>query len=407
MSGDTPAVPNPPRGTRLPETVWALGWVSLLTDVGSEMVVPLLPAFLAALGASMLHVGLLQGASEAAVSLLKMLSGWLSDRQRHRKPWLVLGYGLSTVVRPLMALAQTPLQVVMVRSGDRIGKGLRAAPRDALIADSVAAPRRGEAFGLQRSMDHAGALAGAMVASSLLFCGCELRAVFALALLPGIAAVLLLLVGVRELPRAQASACEPDDGHRFARLLPFLTVVACAGVGGAVDLFALARASELGVPTTVLPLLWAVLHAVRAVLARPLGALSDRLGRRRVIGAGLFLHTFVMLGFAAADNAAWSWPLFAAHGLHAAFSEGAERAYVAGLLGAGRRGRAFGVYHAVQGASAFAGPLLLGAVWDESGSRPAFVVAASASLLAVLLLATVARPAEGGQPEAPASEGPP
>jgi MFS family permease len=181
------------------------------------------------------------------------------------------------------------------------------------------------------------------------------------------------------------------------RLLPFLLVVVFAAVGAAVDLFVLARAADLGVPVVALPLLWAVLHVVRAALSQPLGALSDRLGQRAVIGCGLVVHALVMLGFAEAQSQSWMWPLFAVHGLHAAFTEGAERGYVAALSGAKRRGSVFGVYHAVQGLSAFAGPVLLGVLWDEGGPGLAFTTAAGVSVVALVLLATVV-PAAGARP---------
>lgn len=376
---------TPPR-SRLPATVWALAWVSFFTDLSSEMIVPLLPAFLAGLGGSMVALGLLQGTSELVVAALKLLSGWLSDRQAIKKPWIVVGYGLSTLLRPLFALVQTPLQAVLVRSGDRLGKGLRSAPRDALIANCVAGPHRGAAFGVQRAMDHAGALGGALVASALVWWGCELRTVFALSLLPGLVAVLVLVLGVRERSAASPGGAEADPPGALRRLLPLLLVVVFSAIGGAVDLFVLARAGELGVPTAQLPLLWAVLHLVRSVLSQPLGALSDRLGQRRVIGTGLFVNGLVMLGFAQASSQVWMWPLFAVHGLHAAFTEGAERGYLAAQSGAGRRGRVFGVYHAVQGLSAFAGPVLLGLLWDEGGAATAFVAAAAVSLVALVLL---------------------
>jgi len=195
-----------PKREGLPRTVYALGAVSLCTDAGSEMVLPLLPALLHSLGASMLLLGLLQGIGELIVAGLKLGSGIWSDRWSRRKPWLLIGYGLSTLVRPLFALATTPLAVVGLRSCDRIGKGLRAAPRDSLLADSAPAARRGAAFGVQRAMDHAGALLGALLAALLLGLGVPLRWVFALALLPGLVAMLVLWRMVQEVPRPPVPA---------------------------------------------------------------------------------------------------------------------------------------------------------------------------------------------------------
>lgn len=379
-----------PTGSRqgLPRTVYALGCVSFFTDLGSEMIVPLLPAFLAGLGGTMLQLGLLQGLSDLAVAVLKFTSGWWSDRQGRRKPWVIAGYALSSLVRPLFAVVQGPWQAVLVRTADRVGKGLRSAPRDALLADVVGGAQRGAAYGVQRAMDHAGALAGALLGSALLWWGLPLRTVFALSLVPGLAAVAVLVFAVREAGRTppEASGRAPEPPQAVRRLLPFLVVVVLATASASVDLFLLVRASELGVPPMQLPLLWALLHVVRSALAHPLGALSDRAGRRAVIGWGLFVHGLVMVAFALVAHAAWLWPLFALHGLHAAFTEGAERGYVADLTGAGRRGTVFGVYHMVQGLAAFVGPLLLGALWDVEGAGGALGAAAVAAGLALLVL---------------------
>jgi MFS family permease len=377
--------------TRLPATVWALGLVSLLTDLGSEMIVPLLPVLLASVGGSMQQLGLLQGLGEFVLAGLKFASGWWSDRQRAKKPWIVAGYGLSALVRPLFALVQAPWQAVVVRSVDRIGKGLRSAPRDALLADSVAAAQRGAAYGVQRAMDHAGAVGGALLGWALLGAGCELRTVFAWALVPGLLAVIVLIGWVRDPDRATIAARTPDPPRALRRLLPFLAVVALGTIATSVDLFLVARAGELGLPPTQQLLLWAVLHLVRATLASAFGSLSDRIGRRGVLALGLAAHAVVMLLFAGARSAAWMWPLFALHGLHAAITEGAERGFVADLTGAGKRGTVFGIYHAVQGVAGLAGPLLLGGVWDLAGATDAFLVAAAAALLALVALFGVGR----------------
>lgn len=389
------ARPPAPRRQRLPATVWVLGFVSFCTDLGSEMIVPLLPSLMLALGGGMLQLGLLQGLSDLLLAGLKILSGRWSDRQRRRRPWLLAGYGLSGLMRPLFAVVQAPWQAVAVRVLDRVGKGLRAAPRDALLADAVVAGQRGRAFGLQRALDHAGALAGALLASLLLLLGVEPRTVFALALLPGLASVLLIAVAVREVPAPEAPA-RPPSAAAPPRLRPFLPVVAFAAVAGGVDLFALARAAELGVDAALLPLLWAVLHLVRSGLATAFGGLSDRCGRRRVLAMGLLFQVGVLLAFAGVDTAGWLWPLFALLGLHAAFTEGAERGLVADLAGASARGAAFGVYHAVHGVAAFAGALLLGGLWDRHGAGVAFAAAAAAAVLALAALGLLPRPQRPG-----------
>lgn len=382
---------------RLPKIVYALGAVSFLTDLGSEMIVPLLPVFLEAIGGSPVQLGLLIGASDLVVSLLRVVSGALSDRMRRRKPWLLTGYALSSLVRPLFALVQGPWQAIAVRTGDRVGKGLRSAPRDALIADATAPELRGRAFGVQRSLDHAGAFAGGLLAFALLAAGCDLRLVFALAIVPGVAAVVVILGAVRDIPAGAVSgtgSVDPPDAVR--RLLPFLGVAAFAAVAASIDLFALLRARELGCEVALLPLLWVVLHTTRSLLAGRLGALSDRIGRRAVIAMGLLAHALVLTGFAFVTSLALIWPLFLLLGLHAAFTEGAERGFVADITGASKRGTAFGVYYTVQGVAAFAGPVTIGAVWQQHGASFGFGVAAGAALIALLLLGCVRRPAAVG-----------
>jgi MFS family permease len=382
--------------------VFALGWVSLCNDAASEMIVPLLPAFLVGLGASKLDLGLLQGISDLVLAALKLASGWISDRQRRRKPWIVLGYGLSCSLRPLLALVGSPWHATVVRTADRVGKGIRTAPRDALLADAVTAADRGAAYGVQRSMDHTGALLGSLAAAGLVALGWQERSIFALAAIPGAVVLIVLIAFVREPERVEpaANAATPANGGNRAAgelrpLLPFLAVVVCSAFGTGLDLFLLSRAGDLGVTGVALPLLYALLHVVRASLAAPLGAWSDRLGRRKVIAIGLSIHAFVLFGFGLVDTAAWLWPLFALHGLHAAFTEGAERGYVADLTGAGRRGTVFGVYHAVQGLAAFAAPVTMGFVWKDHGALAAFGVAAVAQVIAVLLLVAIVPSSRG------------
>lgn len=367
-----------------------LGAVSFCTDLASEMIVPLLPALLASLGGSMLALGLMQGVSDLIVAALKILSGRWSDRQRRRRPWVLGGYTLSTLARPLFAIVATPLQALLVRSVDRVGKGLRSAPRDALLTAAVAPNRTGHAFGVQRSLDHAGALTGSLVASGLLFAGCSLPSVFALSLLPGLLAVALIALCVHDVEAPPRPGPTPATTPWPAGFTVTLLMVALSAVSATVDLFALALAQHLGVPLAQLPLLWVVLHATRSLLAAPLGRASDRLGRTRVIAVGLGGQALVLAGFALVGEPLWLWPLFALLGLHAAFTEGAERGLVADLTGRQHRGRSFGIYHAVQGLAACGGAMLLGALWDAHGAGAAFLAASASACLALATLPAVA-----------------
>ncbi len=328
---------------RLPRTVIALGWVSFFTDLGSEMIVPLLPAFLQAMGAGALFLGILEGVSQAVIAVLKGTAGWWSDRSRARKPWAVAGYGLSTLARPVLAVAGSPIAVLVIRVVDRVGKGIRSAPRDALIAAEVPPELRGRAFGLQRALDHAGALTGPLAAAGLLALGVPMRWVFALALVPGLVAVGVLWVGVRERPRADART-GPVEDRMSASMRALLVFTAASGFGRLLDLQLILRAAELGVPESFAPLLWVVLHAVRSSLSTPFGTWADRRGRRRALAVGAVVQAGVLLGFGLAAGPVAIWILFALYGLPTALCEGAERRLVADLAAGGRGGTAFGLY---------------------------------------------------------------
>ena len=381
----------------LPRPVKILGLVSLLTDASSEMIYPLLPSFLTGvLKAGPAFLGLIEGAAEALASLLKLVAGRLSDRAPRRKPYVVTGYGLSTLARPLVALAATPLQVLAVRLADRFGKGVRSAPRDAMLASVVAPEARGRAFGFHRAMDHTGAAIGPLLASAALFAGLDLRTVFALAWIPGLLALAILVFRVKEdeppAPEPEATHEEPrgEEPPRTAR--PFrlyLLVLAFFALGNSSDAFLLLRAQELGVTLAFIPLLWTFHHLVKAAFSTLGGALSDRAGRRRTIVAGWAIYAAAYLGFARAQGAVMTVVLFAVYGLFHALTEGPEKAFVADLSPATGRGRGFGLYHAVTGAMILPGNLLTGLLWQRYGAGVALTAGAAlaaAAALGLLLL---------------------
>jgi len=368
-------------------TVRSLGLVSLLTDVSSEMIYPLLPAFLTGpLRAGPAFLGVVEGLAETVAAFVKLESGRLSDRLRRRKPLIVAGYSLSSLVRPLVALAASPAHVLIVRVLDRVGKGMRGAPRDALVAEVTAATERGRAFGFQRAMDHAGAALGPVLASGLLLVTGELRVVFALAAVPGALAVLALVRGVREDPRA--FALTPVATAAGAPLTPafvrYLAVLALFTLGNSSDAFLLLRAEQAGIPLALLPLLWAAHHVVKASASTWGGALSDRAGRRPTILFGWSLYALSYAGFAIADGPLAMLALFVAYGLFHATTEGAERALVADLAGVASRGRAFGLFHAVTGALLLPASLLTGLLWQGFGAGMALLTGAALAGLAAL-----------------------
>lgn len=385
----------------LPRNVKALGAVSLLNDASSEMIYPLLPAFVVGpLRAGPAFLGLLEGAAESLSAALKVAAGALSDRLPRRKPLVVVGYTLASAVRPWMALAVHPWHAALVRLGDRVGKGLRSAPRDALLAASAPREARGRAFGFHRAMDHAGAALGPLLASALLLATGDLRLVFALAALPAILAVLVLVFLVDEdapdAPRP-APAARPDAPTPLPRAFrAYLAVLAVFTLGGSSDAFLLLRAQEVGVPLAALPLLWTFHHVLKSATGTWGGALSDRLGRRRAIVAGWLAYALAYLGFAWASQPWHAWALFAVYSLHFALCEGAEKALVADLAGDQAGGRAFGLFHGVTGAMLLPASALAGALWQWHGASLALGVGAALAVVAALLLALLV-------PDAPAT----
>ena len=374
---------------RLPRTVLALAAVSFLTDVSSEMIYPLLPLFLSTtLGAGALAIGVIEGVAESVAALLKLVSGWWSDRMTRRKPLVLAGYGIASVVRPLIGLAQSATQVLGLRLLDRVGKGIRGAPRDALIADAVDPGQRGRAYGFHRAADHAGAVVGPLAAFALLgWMGLSLRAVFLLAAVPAALAVITLVLGVREQPRELPSRAPGPDlrrtglGGTFWRYLAVLFVFT---LGNSTDAFLLLRAADLGVPPVMIPILWALLHVVKSASSTPGGTLSDRFGRRPLIIGGWTVYALVYLGFAQASQTWHAWALFAAYGVYFGMTEGVEKAFVADLVGTGVRGAAFGWYNLAIGIGALPASLIFGVIWERLGSGAAFTFGAALALLAAL-----------------------
>ena len=390
-----------------PVVVW-FGIVSLLTDVGTEMIYPLLPLFLTeVLHAPRTFVGAVEGAAEATASLLKLASGRLADRLRRKKPLTVLGYGLSSLVRPFVGLATLPWHVLATRVADRVGKGLRSSPRDALLADATTPETRGRAYGFHQAMDNAGALVGPLAATALLATGVMLRNVFLLAAVPGALAMCALVFGVREpgsrddsaaVDKARASAAPIDRGAKVS-LTKYLAAVALFGLGNSSDAFLLLRAQQCGVAIRWIPMLWMAHNATKAALSTWGGSLSDRVGRRKVIVGGWLLYGVVYLAFGYASWAWQIWALFVVYGVYYSLVEGTEKALVADLAPAGARGRAFGWYNATVGLVALPASLAFGALSDRYGARVPFTVSATLAVAASLWLALLVPPSA-----APASE---
>jgi MFS family permease len=396
--GGLGSLPHSERGRLfgLSRNVVALGLVALLTDVSSEMIYPLLPLFLTTvLGAGPTFVGLVEGIAESASSLTKLFSGWLSDRLGRRKGLVVAGYTISTLARPLVAFALVPWHVLLVRFTDRLGKGLRTSPRDALIAGSTEFHIRGRAYGFHRSMDHLGAVIGPLLAFGfLLLMGDQLRILFLLAAIPGILSVLILVLKVSDIQVSSTAIHKavPSTGPPDAQLTRFLLVVTLFTLGNSSDAFLLLRAREVGIAVAHLPLLWMFFSLVKAATGIPGGILSDLRGRRGTIIAGWLVYALAYLGFGAASQPWHIWVLMGFYGLYFGLTEGGERALIADLVPQDRQASAFGLFHFCIGIAALPSSLLMGYLYQSFGAGPAFTTGAVLAGLSALLLLILLRP---------------
>ena len=387
---DTAAAPPSEPRPRLGRNVYALGAVSFFTDVASEMIYPLLPIFLTsvlATGAG--FVGAIEGAAESTAALLKLVSGWWSDRMDRRKPLVVVGYTIAAVARPLIGLASAAWQVLAIRVGDRVGKGLRSSARDALIADSVHPSIRGRAFGVHQAADNLGAVVGPLIAFALLrWEGLTLRHLFWLTAVPGVLSVLVVAFFVRETPRHVPAAEKKEHltlaGHLGGRFWGVLVVIFVFTLGNSTDAFLLLRARDLGVPVALAPILWAWLNLVKSASNVPGGIFSDKVGRRPALVVGWLIYAASYFLFARATRAWHAWALFAFYGLYFGFTEGTERAMISDLVPTTRRGAAYGWYYLAIGIGALPASLLFGLLWDRLGAPVAFEVGAALSLAAAV-----------------------
>jgi MFS family permease len=408
---------------RLPRNVVAIGLVSLLNDASSEIIYPLLPAFVKGLlGVSSPFaaavIGLIEGAAESVSSLLKLFAGYFSDRRGRRKGFVVFGYALAGVMRPLLGFASSWHQVFFIRLTDRVGKGLRSAPRDAMIADAAAPGERGLAFGFHRAMDHGGAVVGPLLGAAIIYLiasnradptHADYRTVFLLASVPALAAVFVAAFFVREKRRAEqngaagaAAVITPlpqklslrgFDGN-FKR---FLVLVSLFTLSNSTDAFLILRAQDAGVSGAAIPLLWSALHVSKVFSSIVGGSLSDRLGRKTLIVSGWLLYAAVYLGFAYVSTPLSAWALFLVYGVYFGLAEGAEKALVADLVRPEQRGTAYGLYNLAFGVTVLPASLLMGALWDTWNPETAFYVSAAIGSVAALLLALLVRPGERGE----------
>jgi MFS family permease len=393
---------NPLDRFGLSRPVWLLGWISFFTDTASEMVYPLLPLFLTrVLGAGAMSLGVIEGVAEGANSILKILSGWFTDRFGQPKKLVLGGYGLSSAVRPLIAFVSAWPQVLALRFTDRLGKGIRSSPRDAMLASFAPDKTRGRVYGFHRGMDHLGAVLGPALATAFLyFYPDRYRTLFALTIVPGIIVMLFLLrvpdrAAARDLgtvARAPGSVSVWKLGNRFYGAM---AIILLFSFGNASDAFLLLRLSDLGVPAFWIPLLWSGLHVVKVASSLGGGALSDRFGRRTLIAIGWVIYALVYAAFGFSESLPVVIGIFLTYGLYFGLTEGSEKAWVADMAPLHGRGTAFGIYNAALGVGSLAASLLFGWLWTLVSPQAAFLTGAALAMTSAALLYLVLDPEPG------------
>jgi MFS family permease len=381
----------------LPTGVWILGGVSLLNDMATESIYPLLPFFLTTvLGAGAVSLGIIEGAAEAVSSVLKIVSGRLSDRWRRRKPIVVAGYGVSAIARPFIGLAGSWATVFVLRFIDRVGKGIRGAPRDAMLADLASATNRGRVYGFHQAMDHIGAILGPLLATAFLVSyPSRYRMLFALTAIPG-ALTLLLLWFAREPKQTAVSAADQRVDIPITALpsplFRYFIVLSIFTLGNSTDAFLLLRLTEAAGGPRFIPLMWAALHVVKTVFSVAGGTASDRFGRRKLIAIGWTVYAVVYAGFAFSSSL---WTLitwFMIYGVYYGCVEGTERALIADFALPSQKGTAFGIYNAVSGLGALVSSVVFGVLWNKFGAAVAFGSGAALAIVAAILLFVLVPP---------------
>lgn len=389
---------------QLPRNVWAVGLTSFFMDISSEMVINILPLFLSnVLGVQTGLIGLIEGVAEATASMLKLFSGWLSDKIGGRKSLAVLGYGLSSVVKPFFYFANSWGMIAGVRWADRVGKGIRTAPRDALVADSATPATRGLAFGFHRAMDTAGALLGLLIAALVVWLAQAnalslsrptFQTIVLISLVPAFLAVITLMVGAKDVPVAGVRASPKFSLRSMGKPFNiFLVIVSIFSLGNSSDAFMVLRAQNLGISVIGILMMLVVFNLLYALISTPAGARSDKIDRRRLIIGGWLVYAAIYLGFALARQGWQVWLLYVAYGLYYGMAYGTANALVADLVPENLRGTAYGTYHAVIGILAFPASFIAGLLWQGMGAWAGFGPSApfwfggSLALIASLLMA--------------------
>ncbi|MDA8414265.1 MAG: MFS transporter [Desulfobacteraceae bacterium] len=378
------------------KNVFFTGLVSFFMDLSSEMIYPLVPLFLAnVLGVNKSMIGLIEGIAESTASLLKVFSGWLSDRIGQRKNLMLAGYALSTLSRPIIALAGTWQQVLAYRFVDRLGKGIRTAPRDAIIAESAETTHLARAFSFHRSMDTMGAVAGPAIALILLqLYNNTYKMVFWLSMIPGAIAVLIIVMFIKEKKRSAAATAERPKltlKHFDWKVKFFIVIATLFALGNSSDAFLILRAEQVGIPTVMIPAVYLVFNLIYSLSSIPLGIVADKYGKKRLILLGFVLFAGLYYGFAAAKNTTTIWVLFSLYGVFMGLTEGIQKAFLATIIPPDFKATAYGVYATAVGLATLPASLIAGLLWDRVSPAATFYFgAATATLSALLFIALIA-----------------
>lgn len=369
------------------------GLTSFLTDTSTKMIYSVMPMFLLSIGASKTSLSLIEGIAESTAALIKALSGFWSDKIGKNKPFMIIGYGISSIIIPLYSFVVSPLQVLGLRFVERVGKGIRTAPRDSLVAGSVIDGETGKSFGLQKAMDNSGAIVGPLIAFSLLliFPG-DYRIIFLLAGIPSILGILVLIFGIKEARKPAGSLFKKFHFSDFPKkYYLFLAIAFIFTLGNSTDALLMVKANEVGVKVAFIPLVYLASSVVSVLLAIPIGSLSDRIGREKVLIVGYLIYAIVYYGFGVTGSIGAIVALFALYGLYSAATDGIQKAFVSDMIDSNKRGTGLGIYNALLGATLLPASLIAGVLYDKVNSSVPFYFGAATALLSALMMLGFAR----------------
>jgi MFS family permease len=368
--------------------IFATGLTSFLTDTSVKMVYSVMPMFLMSLGASKTSLALIEGIAESTASLVKALSGFWSDRIGKNKPFMLIGYGLSALIIPLYTFVVSPMQVLYLRFIERFGKGIRTAPRDSLIAGSVTNGETGKSFGLQKAMDNSGAIVGPLAAFVLLiFFPENYRLIFLLAGIPAVLSILVIILGIKEAKKDQESLFKKFHFKDFpAKFYLFLVIVFVFTLGNSTDALLMVKANEVGVKVAFIPLVYMITSVVAVLLAIPVGSLSDRIGKEKIMIAGYLIYAIVYYGFGVTSHVGAIVALFAMYGLYSAATDGIQKAFISDITDKNRQGTGLGIYNALIGITLLPASLIAGILYDKVNSRVPFYFGAATALLSAVMM---------------------